>query len=163
MQLACKDATLLSFRVAEPADVAAIVKVENAAFDPAKFPVTTPRQYRYLLSKTNDDILLAIENGAICGIAVIFYRKNSRFARLYALAVLPEAQAKGIGGALFRYAENRAKERDKIGMTCEIRADNFIFRYADYGYKPTEIVAGYFPDGCNAVKLKKVFTSAAPN
>ncbi|MET0156085.1 MAG: N-acetyltransferase [Rickettsiales bacterium] len=147
-------------RLARISDLDAVTRIEKSAFDPSIHRPTSRRQYRYLLTKGNADILLAENENGICGCAVIFYRKNSSLAHLYAIAVSPDMQSAGVGRALFRASERHVGAKGKTGIICEIRTDNHVFRYAANGYKKIADLPRYFPDGCDGIKLRKIFSDS---
>jgi len=84
---------------------------------------------------------------------------GSRFLRFYSLAVLPEAQGGALGRRLFEAIEAAARKRG-LGVITEVRADNRKLheRYLGLGYKEFERKTDYYPDGCAAIRMKRLFT-----
>jgi ribosomal-protein-alanine N-acetyltransferase len=94
-----------------------------------------------------------------CGYALGFVRAGSDYLRFYSLAVSPEHAGKGAGRMLFEAMEAFARKRGCRGMRLEVRADNkrLLDRYAGLGYRVFQEVAGYYGDGCAAIRLVRDF------
>lgn len=151
----------VTIRLATLDDLPALDRVERETFSPALYHRLSKRQYRYLLTKGNCEIWVASTNGTLCGAAILFYRKNSAYGRLYSIAVTPDAQGGDVGKALLTRAEDSIKQRGLKGIIQEIRADNARLkdRYTRLGYTITGTQADYYPDGASCLKLKKDFTA----
>lgn len=150
---------MLNIRLATLADLDGLCAVEQAAFDPAHYPLTSRRMFRHMLTKGNVDILIACEGKRVVGSAVIFYRSTSKFGRFYSLAVHPEFQGQSVGRMLFEGVEKHIAKRKFKGILCEIRADNdkLYQRYTSIGYKPLHRLKDYYPDGSEGIKMRKIF------
>lgn len=146
-------------RLASVKDLDALVDLEGRCFDSSLYHQTPRRQFRYLIQKGNAEIWLSQKNGTICGSIILFFRKNSRFGRLYSINVLPEYRGGDIGKILFQKAEERSKKKAGSGMLLEIREDNLshLERYKRIGYKIVGRVGDYYPDNAACIKLKKIF------
>lgn len=149
----------LTIKLADRAEIDALVKIEKGTFDAALYPLMSKRNFSHLLTHGHADIWLAWVDGQAVGDAVVFYRKNSSYARLYSIAVLPSHQGGLVGKALLEAAEAAAQKRGLKGMVQEIRADNerLFGRYLSLGYRETGRMADYYPDGCACIKLKRDF------
>ncbi len=90
------------------------------------------------------------------GYALIEFRRNSRFARLFSLARAPDAPA-GVGRALLDACENEALRRGCGALRLESRADNFraLRLYEGAGYARFARVDDYYEDGAPALRLEK--------
>lgn len=149
----------VKLRQAGLADLDALCAVEKESFDPLHYPLTTRRQFRYLLSKGNCEIWVAVRQDKICGMVVLFFRKNTYVGRLYSIVVHPDFQGGLIGKALFEASEAVIKAKGLKGMVLEIRGDNarHLVRYQKLGYVAVDILPDYYPDGMAAIKLRKLF------
>lgn len=149
----------VTFRRAIIQDLDTLVKMEGASFSPEQYHHTSRRGFRYLIQKGNAEIWLADMGGVICGSIVMFYRKNSKFGRMYSINVLPEYQGGAIGKALFEKAEQACKNMGLRGMTLEIRSDNLrhLERYKNNGYARYKEVDNYYPDKQSCIKLRRLF------
>lgn len=149
----------IEIRIAELTDLDGLCNLEAATFDPAKYHMLSRRQFRYLLTKGNADILVAIYEGKIVGAAILFYRKTSRFGRLYSLAVHSSLQKRSIGRLLFEVAEKTMMQRGLKGLLCEFRQDEAQLSdfYKKMGCQPIGILKNYYADGMIGIKTKKIF------
>jgi len=148
----------ISVRAATLKDLDELVRIEQAAFDPQKYPVTSRRQFYYLLTKGVGEIWTSIDaRGRITGHIVLFFSKRWRVGRLYSIAVDPEFQGGNIGKALFAAAEKRCIEKGLEGILLEIRSDNGQHknRYIQAGYKVLSLLPEYYPDGSSGLKMGK--------
>lgn len=105
-----------------------------------------PRQYREVpqdiafvqkgIVDENADILVAEENGEIIGLASVFYEELSskpyrvalNFVELDTLFVSEYHRRKGVGTALFRAAQQWAKERDAQSLQLITLGENTYAR-----------------------------------
>ena len=112
---------LAMIRNAMADDVSALVEIENRAFTSDRI---SRRSFRYLMSKANAATLVAVENGgAPCGYAIVLFNRGTSLARLYSIAVDPDRQGQGIGGALLLAAETVARQHAAAYMRLEVRDD----------------------------------------
>lgn len=144
---------------AELKDLDDLCLIENETFDDKRYPLMSRNNFQYHLRKGSNDILIAKQDGVSCGMSVIFYRKNSYFARLYSIAVLPEYQGGEVGKKLFEATMLNARQRKLKGLVLEIRSDNqkHEIRYLNQGFQLVKILPNYYNDSCDGLKLKKVF------
>ena len=86
-------------------------------------------------------VLLAFVGAEPVGIAVGFFGLSTFQARpllnIHDLAVVPAYRGKGIGRALLREAESRARDRDCCKLTLEVQEANTRARglYASFGFE----------------------------
>ncbi len=146
-------------RAATLDDLNALVRIEKNAFNTSIYHLTPRRQFRYLLTKANAQIWIAMLKGEPCGYIILLLRKNTQFGRLYSIAVTSDHQGGEIGKALFLHAEKCIKQEKLNGMILEIRADNarHLERYIYLGYTIFGRIENYYPDESACIKLKKVF------
>ena len=87
----------------------------------------------------------------------MFFHAAHRIARLYSIAVAPEARGTGIGEALLAAAERHARTRGAIAMRLEVRADNAAAQrlYERRGYRRFGIRRRYYEDGARRAALRK--------
>jgi ribosomal protein S18 acetylase RimI-like enzyme len=90
-------------------------------------------------------VLLAFSDGEVVGIASCFFGFSTFAARpllnVHDLAVLPEFQGRGIGGALLAAAEERAVARGCCKVTLEVLETNAGARrlYQQRGFRDFEL------------------------
>jgi len=149
----------IEIRLANLNDLDCLWTLEKDTFDPFKYHILSRRQFRYLLTKGNADILVAYHDKTILGAAILFYRKTSSLARLYSIAIHPNSQKQSIGHLLFYNLEKTMKKKDLKGFLCEFRQDqNWLSNfYTKLGCKMIAILPNYYPDGMSGVKMQKLF------
>ena len=129
-----------------PRDSKAIVEILNSyASDPAGLgkPLSQEVMERLipgLRGLPNRLVLLAESDGSPVGLAVCFFGYSTFHARpllnIHDLAVLPGHRGKGVGQALLREIERRARAADCCRLTLEVQDDNRRARaiYERYGF-----------------------------
>jgi len=135
-------------------DVPTLMALEDESFQTDRL---TRRQFRYLLTKGQADTFVVEREGRPAGYVLTLYSKATAVARLYSIAVAPEAQGKGTGRALVEAAEAAALERERVYMRLEIRADNAASRglFEALGYRQFGIADDYYEDHAQALRYEK--------
>jgi ribosomal-protein-alanine acetyltransferase len=148
-------------RRARTADLPRLVEIEEAVFATDRM---SARQWRRHVANPAADVLVAIRGGAIAGAAVVFFHARHRVARLYSIAVAPEARGSGIGEALLAAAERDARARGRNRFRLEVRTGNAAARrlYERRGYRVFGTKAGYYEDGADAVRYEKALSPSRP-
>jgi [ribosomal protein S18]-alanine N-acetyltransferase len=148
-------------RRARTGDLARLVEIENAVFATDRM---SARQWRHHVANPEADVLVAERDGAIIGAAVVFFHASHRIARLYSIAVAPEARGAGIGDELLAAAERNARKRGREKFRLEVRTDNAAARrlYERRGYRVFGTKAGYYEDGADAARYEKALSPSRP-
>jgi ribosomal protein S18 acetylase RimI-like enzyme len=146
-------------RTATLEDLDILEHIENTSFETDRF---SRRSFRYLLTKANAETLLYEENGTSLGYVMVLFHTGTSLARMYSLAVLPEARGKGIGEKLIHAAEESALKHDCIVLRLEVRQDNptAMRLYEKLGYRFFGITPDYYEDHTDARRYEK---SLAPH
>ena len=148
-------ALTMPVRRATPADLDALVALEQGAFSGARM---SRAQYRRHLASPRAAVLVADTAGqGLLGSALVFFRAGSTLARLYSIATAPAARGRGIGGKLLAAAEEAARARGCRGVRLEVRMDNTaaMTLYERAGYRRIGRYAGYYEDGADAWRYEK--------
>jgi len=105
----------------------------------------------------SQSVFVAERNGEICGSAIAHMRRSSRRVRLYDLVVAVSAQRAGIGRALLRAVERRARSLGAVSVHLEVRTDNKTAQefYRHDGYTLFGRYEDYYEDGCGALRMRK--------
>jgi ribosomal protein S18 acetylase RimI-like enzyme len=140
---------VISVRKAAANDLAALVALEVATFE---FDRISRDQWRRHIASDSAWVLVAGPRGRIDGAAVVFYRRNSRRARLYSLAVADAARGQGLATALLAAAEAEARRRGCNALYLEVRTENraAIALYERQGYRRAARLPGFYEDGADA-------------
>jgi len=104
---------------------------------------------------TNDYFRVVSYNGKIVAYVVYVKPKNSSKARLYSLCVDKDHQRKGIALRLMRYVEIDYNF-SQVRLEVSVNNEKAIALYRKLGYKEYGYIEGYYADGSDALKMKKV-------
>jgi ribosomal protein S18 acetylase RimI-like enzyme len=115
------------------------------------------RSFRYLLTKAHATTLVDDEDGRIRGYVMLLFSNVTALARLYSIAVDPEARGRGVGRALVEAAERKSIENDCVTIRLEIREDNqaSIALFKACGFRQFGAVADYYEDHTPALRFEK--------
>ena len=148
-------------RKATAGDIDALVRIEERAFDADRI---SRRSFRVLIVRPTAVTIVAELDGAVCGYAMILFRHGTALARLYSIAVDPDAKGRGIGGLLLAEAERAAFGQDRLLMRLEVREDNAraIELYRRRGYRPIGRYLDYYADHTVALRFEKTLRGDVP-
>jgi ribosomal protein S18 acetylase RimI-like enzyme len=159
MQLAPVQHSVSDIRIrpAEPADIDPLVDIEKDAFPTDRIP---RRGFRRFLASPSSALIVALREGTVAGYALVLFRANTDVARLYSIAVAPEAGRRGIGAALLAAAEQAAIARECTVLRLEVHEKNAaaIARYRKAGYLVFGRHAAYYADRGHALRFEKRLT-----
>ena len=143
-----------TIRRAAPADLDALLELEHASFDHDR---VSRAQFRRHLAGASAAVLVAEHAGSLLGCALLFFRRGSRGARLYSIAVAHGARGRGVGAALLAAAEREARGRGCASLRLEVRTDNAaaIALYERRGYARIDRIAAFYENGADAWRYRK--------
>lgn len=141
-------------RPARMDDLDALIALENATFSSDRL---SPRQWRRHLASDSVSILVAANPRAVLAAALLLFRRNSRIARLYSLAVGADARGLGLGDALLAACEDESRQRACALLRLEVRRDNLVAQrlYQRRGYHLFATHTRYYEDGDDALRFEK--------
>ncbi|MBU2711343.1 GNAT family N-acetyltransferase/peptidase C39 family protein [Zooshikella harenae] len=148
--------TGIQIRPARPNDLSELLAIEQICFTSDRL---SKRSFKHFLHSST--ALLAVaqssQSSPILGYVLILYHRGTCLARLYSVAVLPQAQGQGIAQQLMHFSELQAAQRHCIFMRLEVRLDNeaAIRIYQRMGYKSFGIYKQYYDDQEDALRLQK--------
>ena len=98
--------------------------------------------------------------GRIVGALILLMRRGSATARIYSVVVDPAARGLGLGRRLVQTAERGARDAGCDAVSLEVREDNAAARalYASLGYAERQRLPGYYDDGGDGLRLRKVLS-----
>jgi ribosomal-protein-alanine acetyltransferase len=148
-------AAKISIRRGTKRDLNKLISIEEKCFDSDRF---RPTHMRYLLWRPDSVVFIAEISKNAVGFIIAVCRKGGKRARIHTIDVLPEFRRQGIGAALLAEIERTAIERGAEKIALEVRADNFGAKkmYRNCGYEIDHMVAGYYQDGMDALKMEKI-------
>lgn len=147
-------------RPARPEDLDALEILEEACFDSDRM---SRRQLRHLLTRAHASVLVAEDPGSgpetsrVMGDVILLFNRGTATARLYSIAVHPEARGLGVGGRLLEAAEKEAWERERAWLRAEVRKDNTasLRLFESHGYRRFGEYADYYADHTDAWRYEK--------
>jgi ribosomal protein S18 acetylase RimI-like enzyme len=131
------------------------VRLENLSFETDRL---TRRQFRYMLTRARAQTLLAADDAdRALGYVLVLFSRGTSVARLYSIAVDPEARGRGVASALVAAAEAAAWEQERAYMRLEIRRDNLASQalFEGAGYRRFGILSDYYEDHMEALRYEK--------
>jgi ribosomal-protein-alanine acetyltransferase len=142
-------------------DLEALTALEAACFETDRL---TRRSFRNFIEKGRATLLVADIDGRVAGYALVLYRSGTASARLYSIAVAPDARGRGVAESLMQSAEDAARARDCIVMRLEVRADNAaaIALYRRRGYRPFGRYLDYYEDHGEALRFQRPLIASSP-
>jgi ribosomal-protein-alanine acetyltransferase len=151
----------VSLRPARVSDLDALLDIENASFQTDRI---SRRSFRQLIERDTACTIVAERDGHILGYCMVLFRKGGGVARLYSIAVRPEAAGTGIGAMLLHAAEETAFAHDRIVLRLEVREDNqsAISLYESRGYRRFGRERDYYQDGMAALRFEKRLRGDVP-
>jgi len=146
--------TPLRIRPARDADLDALLALEQQGFPGDRM---RRRQYRHHLHNPRARVLVLEAAGRLAGTALLLFRRGTRVARLYSLAVDLAWRGRGIGKRLLDACEREAAKRGCTRVRLEVRDDNRAAQalYERQGYRRCGRRAVYYEDGADALRYEK--------
>lgn len=144
----------VTLRSAGLGDLDALVALETAAFVGDR---VSRRSFRHLLTRGNASSWVAEAAGTMLGYVTVLFSRGTSMARIYSIAVAPEARGRGVGRLLLAAAEDAARDHECSQVRLEVRQDNpeAIRLYEGAGYRRFGMVADYYEDHAAALRLSK--------
>lgn len=160
------DATRIGIRRAEPADIPALLAIEEQSFATDRM---TRRNFRYAILKAKGVVLVAdcgppdVARQAVA-YGVVAVHAGTGFARLTSFAVAPSHRGRGIARRLLPALEGAATARGATALRLEVRADNAaaIALYTAAGYRRFAVYPAYYEDDMAALRLEKALAPSYP-
>ena len=147
-------------RLATEQDLAALLKIEQAAFSKDQF---SEDQISYLLTDSRATNLLLEYKSEAAASASLVWRKSNKNARLYNIGVDPAFQGMGFGNILLEECELEAIRRGCDKIVLEVREDNPAVKfYKDHGYTFVRRLKDYYGKRQNGIKMSKDLENNLP-
>jgi ribosomal protein S18 acetylase RimI-like enzyme len=152
-----RTATDIRLRRAQPADLSALLALENVSFTGDKL---SERRMCHWITAANAILLTAHSGTTLLGSCLVLTRADSTAARLYSIAISKAARGQGLGSKLLRKAEALARANGSRSMRLEVAAGNSaaIGLYQKLGYEVFGRKAAYYDDGQDAIRMAKQFS-----
>lgn len=144
----------MDIRSAGEDDLPALLALEATSFRTDRI---SRRSFRRWLKHRDCVFLLAVEGPALLGYALVTLRRGTRLARLYSIAVAPEARGKGLAETLMTAVEQGARDAGALYLRLEVASDNHpaIALYHKLGYTQFGRYKDYYEDHGDALRMEK--------
>lgn len=142
-------------RPGRPGDLDTLVALEREFFT-ADHQISR-RGLRHFIASPKSALIVAEIGGKVAGCALVLYRRGSKLARLYTIAVGREFQRQGLARQLLSTAERNAVRKGRRIMRLEVRADDAgaIALYESFGYRLFGRRPRYYDGRIDALRLDK--------
>jgi len=143
-----------SNRLATTADLRTLLELESTCFTTDRI---SRRSFTRLLRSETARTLVSELDGRVVGYAMVLLRRNTALARLYSIAVHPDARGAGVARSLLADAEQIALEHGSVSIRLEVAPDNeaALKVYHTAGYRETGRLLDYYEDHRDALRLEK--------
>jgi ribosomal protein S18 acetylase RimI-like enzyme len=141
-------------RPAELADLPALVALENDAFASDRL---SRRSLRYYISAPSAALIVCERRGCLAGYSLVAFRKRSRIARLFSIAVGRPSRGLELGLVLLKASEKAARARGAAVLYLEVAIRNrrAVALYERNGYRRYDRIENYYEDGATALCYEK--------
>lgn len=145
----------VKIRRLKPKDLPRIAAIEAAAYPEARLAAWQQEDFEYFVSLPSVSCHVATISRDVVGFIMV-QRKRNRRTNIDNVAILPEAQRKGIGTRLLKAAVRRARREGQAKVTLEVRATNSgaYQLYGTLGFRKTRVKRGYYEDGESAIIMQ---------
>lgn len=142
------------FRNATAEDLPSLLSLENQCFEHDRL---TPRSFQWMISRAHASLIVAQAEGRLMGYALLLFHRGTSLARLYSIAISPQARGQGLGKRLLAEAEENARKHDCAYVRLEVRPDNptAIRLYEGVGYRRFAVINDYYQDHADALRFEK--------
>ncbi|UVE18356.1 GNAT family N-acetyltransferase/peptidase C39 family protein [Pseudomonas sp. LS44] len=142
------------FRNAVAEDLASLLALENQCFEHDRL---SPRSFQWMIKRAHASLIVAQYQGRVMGYALLLFHRGTSLARLYSIAIAPDARGHGLGKRLLAEAEQKARDHDCAYLRLEVRTDNAaaIHLYEGAGYRRFAQVDDYYEDHAQALRYEK--------
>ena len=150
-----RSSVTIDIRLASIDDLKALLVLEGKAFTGDRL---SRRSFRHAITSSGSALFVAMkEDGELLGYALLHLRQGTHLARLYSLAVSPEARGLGIGKLLIQACEKKALKKGKMLLRLEVSDlnHNAIALYQKMGYKEFGHYDAYYEDQTDAIRMQK--------
>ncbi|WP_026377170.1 GNAT family N-acetyltransferase/peptidase C39 family protein [Aestuariibacter salexigens] len=143
-----------TIRIAQKGDISALYKLEQRCFTSDRL---SKRSFTNWVDAPHGLLMVSESAQGINGYALVWCRKGTRLARLYSLAVDPDARGQGVAHALLDAVEQGAVQRGRLFMRLEVSETNHgaISLYKQHGYKVFGEYPDYYDDHADALRMQK--------
>jgi ribosomal protein S18 acetylase RimI-like enzyme len=147
--------TRVRYRLADKSDVTALCDLEERCFSTDRL---SRRSFTRFVGTDRANLLVAEEDDdRLVGYSLILFHRGTSLARLYSIAIAPEARGRGIAETLLQRGEEAAVARSRVFMRLEVHTGNHsaIRLYEKLGYRRFGVYHDYYEDHADALRMQK--------
>lgn len=143
-----------SLRIATPADIPALLDLEQNVFDGDRI---SRRSWQRLVASRSANVVVGEALGELCGAYVMLLSARTSVARLYSIAVGKNWRRRGVARLLLEDAVVRAICRGATHLRLETRADNHKAQtlFESLGFEQFNQTPNYYEDGEDALRYER--------
>lgn len=146
-----------TIRPARLTDLDTLVELEQRCFKGERL---SPARFKHWISAENGLLLVAVakmEGRAVLGYSLSLWRRVGTSARLYSIAIAPEARGQGLAKELLAASTRRLKKLGRTRYTLEVAKRNTaaIALYQKLGFVQFGVYRAYYHDGQDALRMQK--------
>lgn len=146
----------ITIRFAEQSDLAQLLNIEAQCFSTDQL---SRRSFKHHLVSYHSVLLVVHEQNqqTLLGYTLVLLLKGTRLARLYSIAVTPDARGMKLGQQLLIASEQAAVDSGRTFMRLEVATSNAhaIALYQAQGYRTFGQYKGYYDDHQDALRMQK--------
>ncbi|SDO71839.1 GNAT family N-acetyltransferase/peptidase C39 family protein [Desulforhopalus singaporensis] len=144
----------IEIRNAVASDLQHLVTIEEACFMTDRLSM---RQFRHWLKADNCIFKVADDGKKLFGYGLVVLHKGTRLARLYSMAISPDARRLGIAKKLLTTLEQDAVTEGRLFMRLEVSENNNAAQalYHQLGYRAFGEYENYYQDQSDALRMQK--------
>ncbi len=133
-------------------DLTALTQLETQCFSSDRL---STRSFRYFLTRSQAEIWVIGE--PIHAYGLVLFHRGTSLARIYSLAVGPEARGKGLGRKILEALEESAREHNALFIRLEVAVDNHgaLHLYKSLGYEAIRKLHHYYESGHDGIRMEK--------
>ncbi len=138
------------------ADIGGLVELEELCFDTDRLDA---KHFHYFLKKPSALVVTTKHKKKIISGAIVLFRKNSKIARLYSIAVHPDYRRLGVAQAILDFVERSCRKFRCSEIRLEVKNNNrrAIKFYRKNGYEAFGEYENFYEDGMDALRMRKEF------
>lgn len=143
-----------SIREARQDDLDALIELENICFVVDRL---SRRSFLRWLKGEQCIFLVATSGNQLLGYGLVLLHSGTRLARLYSIAVAPEARGRGLAQKLLTALEEAAEKEGRFFMRLEVAKENRVAArlYEKFGYSVFDEWEDYYEDHADALRMQK--------
>jgi ribosomal-protein-alanine acetyltransferase len=144
----------LRIRPGRSADLDQLIHIEQTCFETDRL---SRRSFVHFIKHGAHELLVITAGKSVLGYVLLLYRAGTNLARMYSIAVLPEAQGRGLSKRLLHTAEQAVLEHHCAFLRLEVNVNNApaIGLYQHHGYRNIGRIKQYYDNGDDALRMEK--------